>query len=132
MKCQGCNEDSVTTTVKNGDEFCSVCLKESYILCLICGEYIHVDESTANHCDSCSTKGYEQCGEGEHSFYCDPKYWDCECSCGHSYIHSKAKGNYCPVCKMEEGDCPDSRVNEVAKEYDKKYDTAVKISLTDS
>jgi hypothetical protein len=51
--CQGCNKEEKTTTVQSGDKFCSVCLAEYFIKCLVCGEYVHVDESTDNHCDSC-------------------------------------------------------------------------------
>jgi len=69
----------------------------------------------------------EKHGTGDDAFWTDPAYWDCGCPTEKPYIHSKEKGNYCPVCKChtDEG-WSDSRVNEIAEKYDEKYDTAVK------
>lgn len=67
--------------------------------------------------------------EGDNVFFYDPAYWDCLCSFDKPHIHSKAKGNYCPVCGMYEPDCPESRVDEIAEKYDPKYDTAVKVGV---
>jgi len=69
-----------------------------------------------------SKRRLEECGD----ITLDLDYWDCECPDKKPYIHSKKKGNYCPVCGVYEEDMPDSRVNEVDELYDPKYDTAVK------
>lgn len=62
--------------------------------------------------------------EGAYVFWTDPAYWNCDCD--KPYIHSKEKGNYCPVCKVYESDSPNSKVDDIAEKYDEKYDTAVK------
>jgi hypothetical protein len=67
----------------------------------------------------------ERYGTGEDSFWTDPAYWDCDCPDNKPYIHSKEQGNYCPVCRMHEEECTDSRVNEIPDKYDSKYDNAV-------
>ena len=48
----------------------------------------------------------------------DPNYWDCECDS--NYIHKKSESLSCPVCKMTEDECSDSRPNEI-KLYFKDY-----------
>lgn len=40
------------------------------------------------------------------------KYWDCECE--KNYIHLRSQ-EFCPLCKAESEDQPDSRVPEVIK-----------------
>jgi len=67
----------------------------------------------------------ERHGEGDNVFWTDPAYWDCGCPSDKPYIHSKEKGNYCPVCNCHQDEnYSDSRVDEIEK-YDDKYDTAV-------
>jgi len=76
----------------------------------------------------------EEChqhGEGNNKFFTDPMFWDCSCPDDKPYIHLKENGNYCPVCKSYEAEMPDSRVNEIKKKYDPKYDTAVKVEVVD-
>ena len=48
----------------------------------------------------------------------DPNYWDCECE--ENYIHKKSVTLSCPICKMTEDECSDSRPNEI-KLYYKDY-----------
>ena len=52
----------------------------------------------------------------------DPRYWDCECD--NNYIHKKLESLSCPVCKMTEDECSDSRPNEI-KFYDMQVDIRV-------
>lgn len=49
----------------------------------------------------------------------DDNYWDCECD--ENYIHKKSVTLFCPVCKMTEDECPDSRPNEIKLFY-KNYE----------
>ena len=45
----------------------------------------------------------------------DPDYWDCNCY--KNYIHKKSVTLTCPVCKMTEHECSDSRPNEIKLHY---------------
>jgi hypothetical protein len=51
-------------------------------------------------------------------------YWDCECDT--DFIHSKAKGTFCPKCNTRAEDQPDSRENEIKYQYDPTQDIACK------
>ena len=45
----------------------------------------------------------------------DSNYWDCDCD--NNYIHKKSITLSCPVCKMTEDECSDSRPNEIKLHY---------------
>jgi hypothetical protein len=66
-----------------------------------------------------------KCNAGTpHEYWENPDFWDCNCKTSR-FIHSKVKGNYCPLCKSFEEECSDSRVHEIAENYDPQYDNAV-------
>jgi Zn finger protein HypA/HybF involved in hydrogenase expression len=45
----------------------------------------------------------------------DPDYWDCNCY--EKYIHKKSVTLSCPICKMTEDECSDSRPDEIKLFY---------------